>query len=426
MLWNYVSNVITKGVLMESSTWFDLDRLIEKKGVLTFFQPIVSIKKKRVIGLEALSRGLDPDTGEVVSPLRLFAAAQQAGKVVELDRLCREKALENFADIPGQHDGLLLFINFNTSMIDLGISGSGNFMQAVRRNRINPSSIVIELVESRVRDFEALMKFIHSYRRHGFLFALDDFGAGYSNLERVSIIRPEIIKVDRSLIRDVHTEFYKQEVLKSIIKMGHQLGAMVLSEGVETYQEIIMTMEFDTDFVQGYYLSKPEYFGELPYESIYQRIYQVSSDFFECTVRKIKSRKEKMDTLNALSYSIMSSIRNRFDENVEDSLKKAISRHPEIECAYLIQETGLQASSTILNNGHCQEIKGGLFFRAAEKGDDHSLKEYFVHLQANLDKFITYPYISLATGNLCRTIAMKYKTKESQNMVLCLDIKECE
>lgn len=133
-----------------------------------------------------------------------------------------------------------------------------------------------------------------------------------------------------------------------------------------------------------------------------------------------------MDTLNALSYSIMSSIRNRFDENVEDSLKKAISRHPEIECAYLIQETGLQASSTILNNGHCQEIKGGLFFRAAEKGDDHSLKEYFVHLQANLDKFITYPYISLATGNLCRTIAMKYKTKESQNMVLCLDIKECE
>ena len=409
---------------MESSTWFDLDRIIKSESIITCFQPIVSIKKKRVIGLEALSRGLDPDTGEVVSPLELFSAAQQAGKIVEMDRLCREKAFENFAGIHEQHDELLLFINFDTSMIDLGISGSGNFLQTVRRNRINPSSIVIELVESSVRDFGALMKFIHSYRRHGILFALDDFGAGHSNLERVSMIQPEIIKVDRSLIRDVHTEFYKQEVLKAIFKMGHQLGAMVLSEGVETYEEIIRTMEFDTDLVQGYYLSKPEYLSDLPYESIYQKVHRVSSDFFKCTVRKVKSRKEKMDDLDSLGCSIMSNIGNGFDENVEEELKKAIARHPEIECAYLIHETGLQASSSILNNGHCQGIKGGLLFRPADKGDDHSLKEYFVYLQAGLDKFVTYPYISLATGNLCRTIAMKYKTKENQDMVLCLDIKE--
>lgn len=405
---------------------FDLEKIIKQKSLVTFFQPIVSIKKKKIIGFEALSRGINPDTGNEISPFHLFSRAEQFDKTVEMDRACREKALESFGELHARHPDLLLFLNFDTSMVDKGIVGSGNLLRMVRQYAINPANIVIELVESRVKDFSELCRFIGMYRKHGFLIALDDFGAGHSNLERISVIKPEIIKIDRSLIKDVHTEFFKQEILKAMIKLTDQLGVMVLSEGVETYHEVMKTLELDTDLLQGYFFSVPAPLDKLSMSAINEKIHSTASDFFKCVIRRIKNRKERFNNFQALSFSILSELKDYKGEDLEREIKDMISSYSIIECAYLLDQSGRQVSSTVLNNGHIHGTKNNQLFRPAEQGDDHSLKDYYVYIQAGLDRFITDPYISLATGSLCRTISMTYSCHNQNNLILCLDMKEEE
>ncbi|WP_045215697.1 EAL domain-containing protein [Desulfonatronovibrio magnus] len=409
---------------MIRSPGFDLDKLIKQQSIQTCFQPIVSVRKKKIIGIEALSRGINPDSGELISPFVLFSAAEKFDKLVEVDRACRERAFANFSNLHKKYPDLLLFVNFDTSMVDKGIVGSGNFMQMIKKYSLNPSNIVIELVESRVKDFTELCKFIKTYRDNGFSLALDDFGAGHSNLERISIIKPEIIKIDRSLIKDVHTEFYKQEILKAIIKLTDQLGVMVLSEGVETYHEVMKTLELDTDLLQGYFFSKPQPNSALSFDETQEKIDVAADDFFKCVIKRIKKRKERFSNFQMVIFSILSSLREHGIDSMEDELQKMIADFSIVECAYVLNESGRQASRTILNNGHLHGQKSSFLFKPAESGDDHSLKDYFVYIQAGLDKFITDPYISLATGSLCRTISMTYADKDKRKLILCLDMKE--
>ncbi|MCA1742938.1 MAG: EAL domain-containing protein, partial [Desulfovibrionales bacterium] len=304
--------------------------------------------------------------------------------------------------------------------------GSGNLLRMVRKQGINPTNIVIEMVESRVRDFPELCRFINNHRKYGFLIALDDFGAGHSNLERISIIKPEIIKIDRSLIENVHNEFFKQEILKAIIKLTDQLGVMVLSEGVETREEVVKTLELDTDLLQGYYFSRPQPLEKLSIAEINTKIQKTASEFFKNVITRIKIRKEHFNNCQALGFSILSELKDFKDENekLEYELKGMISSYSIIECAYLLDESGRQISSTVMNNGHIHNLKSSQLFRPAEFGDDHSLKDYYVYIQAGLDRFITDPYISLATGSLCRTISVTFTTRDNNKRILCLDMKE--
>ncbi|WP_051617019.1 EAL domain-containing protein [Desulfonatronovibrio hydrogenovorans] len=409
---------------MPTTPDLNLDLIIRKQSLMTHFQPVVSIKKKKIIGLEALSRGLDPISGNLVQPCLLFAAAEHFDKTVETDRACRKAALTAFRPVHQQHPDLLLFINFDTSMVDKGIVGSGNFLRMVRDHGIDPRNIVIELVESRVRDFSELCRFISMYREHGFLIALDDFGAGHSNLERVSIIKPDIIKIDRSLIKDIHSQFYKQEIIKAVVKLADQLGVMVLAEGTENPREVLKSLELGTDLFQGYFFARPQNILDVDFDKIEDKIRETGDGFFKCVIKRIKARKQKFSNYQALSFSILSGLSSGQDMDLESQLKKMIKSSKVIECAYVLDESGRQVSPTVVNRGFVRERKSRFLFRPAEKGDDHCLKDYYVYIQAGLDRFITDPYISLATGTLCRTISMTFSTRNGQKHILCLDMRE--
>ena len=89
---------------------FDLTRVIQERAVFTLFQPLVSVRRKAVFALEALSRGRDPDTGATIPPFELFSAARDPETLLALDRLCRERAVENFVPLYRTNKSLLLSI----------------------------------------------------------------------------------------------------------------------------------------------------------------------------------------------------------------------------------------------------------------------------------------------------------------------------
>ncbi|HXC65057.1 MAG TPA: EAL domain-containing protein, partial [bacterium] len=216
-----------------------MQELLAHQTLSIHFQPIVSLRQKAVAGLEALVRPQSHDSANKLSVAELFLLANANGRLLDVDRTLRSLALETYQAMRLPQDPRpLLFINFESSVIDQGVQGSGAILLAARACGLEPGDIVIEVNESRVLDIAALRRFVDFYRDHGFLIALDDLGAGHSNLPRVAELRPHILKVDRSLIQGIDEDFYKQETFKTLVGLGARTGCLILAEVVETQAEV--------------------------------------------------------------------------------------------------------------------------------------------------------------------------------------------
>lgn len=397
--------------------------LISRESLLTHFQPIVSIKKRSVIGLEALCRGVD-DTGSMVPPNVLFELARTEGLTIALDRLCRKKALENYKKIYLRNQDLFLFLNMDTSIIDQGVVGSGNLLNAVRMFDLNPNNVVIEIVESKVEDLAALKKFVEIYKSYGFLIALDDVGAGHSNLDRIPLVQPDILKIDRSLVSEIDEKYYKQEVFKSLVNLSKKIGALVVAEGVEREEEAIVALELGADLLQGYYCARPQPLtgepAELGAKKINYMAYKFKSYMAEKINKIISLHRRYEITLNEIITRLSKKSLEYFDYD----LQQIIVNYTDLECIYVLDEYGIQVTDTYCNPLNPPGQRK-LFYRPAKKGTDHSFKDYYYLLvHTCLNKFTTEPYVSLASGNLCITISSTFKDDKDNGYILCVDFKQ--
>lgn len=131
-------------------------------------------------------------------------------------------------------------------------------MQAIDRSGIPAENIVFEVTETdEVRDTEHLYRTLEFYRNAGFRIALDDLGAGYSSLNLLARLRPDFVKLDLFLTRDVDADPYKAMVAKKVMDLARELGATVVAEGVETEEEWRWFRENGADLVQGYFFARP-------------------------------------------------------------------------------------------------------------------------------------------------------------------------
>lgn len=397
--------------------------IITTQSLKTLFQPIISVKKRTAVGIEALTRGIDSQLN-LIPPNILFNLAHEEGMTLELDRACRGKALANFKHIANQetYKELLLFLNIDASIIDRGVVGSKHFIHQVNTMDIAPGNIVIEIIESKVNDLRSLSKFVDTHKEYGFLIAMDDIGSGYSNLDRISIIRPDIIKIDRTIISNIHREYHKQEVLKSLINLSKSIGALVVAEGVEEENEALTVMEYGVDMLQGFYFAKPCEYKTPLYN--YNQIDGLARKFkLHMTAKIYNDRLIKEQYLNHMEKIILLLSEDTF-EDINTTLIKITCEHPAIECIYVLDESGIQVSNTICNYYKLLR-KNKVVFTPANRGVDHSLKDYYLFINTGLNLYITDPYISLASGNLCTTVAAKYiNVCNNSNYIVCVDYNQ--
>jgi EAL domain-containing protein (putative c-di-GMP-specific phosphodiesterase class I) len=247
-----VSSLTRFQALLDSAWLVDV---LEEARLTSLFQPIaLGDDPGRVVGHEALLRGAGAD-GAVLPPARLFEAARRAGLLFPLDLAARRT---HIASAARAGLGGLLFLNFTPTAIYDPAMCLRSTVAAIDAAGIAHERVVFEVVESEaIADTDHLRAILDYYRAAGFRVALDDVGAGYSSLNRLHLLRPDLLKLDMQLVRGVHADPYKAVVAEKVLELADTLGIPVLAEGVETADELAWLQARRIRYVQGWHVGRP-------------------------------------------------------------------------------------------------------------------------------------------------------------------------
>lgn len=231
----------------------ELERLLENQALRSVYQPIVDIRERRPLGYEALSRPMDSDVFS--GPLPLFEFAERAGKDYALDRLARERAISGSAGLAKEQK---LFLNLSPRIIDAPQFAPWKTLALLESHGLTPDQVVFEITErSSIRDFGSVQRVLAHYRSQGYKIAIDDVGAGYSSLLSIVELRPDFIKVDRSIVSGLHADTFKEHMLGTLVEAAGRMGIGLIAEGVETQQELDKLVSMGVPYAQGYLLGRP-------------------------------------------------------------------------------------------------------------------------------------------------------------------------
>ncbi|WP_291328511.1 EAL domain-containing protein [Desulfovibrio sp. UCD-KL4C] len=404
---------------MLNTPTLSIHEIIERNCLATMFQPIISMSRKSVLGYEALTRGLNPYTEQVISPINLFAMCNDVATLTKLDRACRRNAFKTFAPISRKNRSLILSVNIDAAVLGKNTQSLGITGEMVKEFDIPFSNVVIEIIESKAGSEEVLYNFTENCRKIGFLIALDDIGTGHSNLDRIPALKPDIIKIDRSLIKDIDSKFHNLEVTRSLINLAERTGTLPLAEGIETTQEALTLMQMGIDVFQGFYFGKPMC-AENVQKDHTAPIKALSSRFKIHTMERLAVKKRLENSYKKLAKELKTLISSTPTESPDAILTSFIDENSSIECAYILDANGKQISQTSCNPFRLRENRR-LIYQPAPKGADHSLKEYYLTIKSGEKWHTTTPYISLASGNTCITISSKLNC-DKNSPILCIDI----
>jgi EAL domain-containing protein (putative c-di-GMP-specific phosphodiesterase class I) len=231
-----------------------LQDVLLRDRVVTAYQSILRMREGTIMGFEALSRG--PRGSGFDSADALFGAAKAHGLEIELDRLCRRRALLSSGRIPSSSK---IFVNtLPPTLRDPQFRGKA-LIDFLDRAQVPPHRIVIEITENLVIENYALFRDTMTDFTHlGMSFAVDDVGSGYSGLELIAKLRPNYLKIDKNLVRDVNANVVNRAMVNAIITLGHKIGAEVIAEGIENEEEAQVLRALKVDFGQGYHLARPD------------------------------------------------------------------------------------------------------------------------------------------------------------------------
>lgn len=241
----------------------------EGHRLVTHFQPIFSVRRGACHGYEALLRATDDHTGTGVPPQELFGRVSPGARV-RLDWVCRALHLRNFATVDRGERTLFLNVFPEAALSDAVCATE--FADLIRYYGLSPRRVCVEILETACADEGMLREAVAAYRDMGVTIAMDDFGIGRSNFDRIAAIRPDIVKIDRSVLVDAVGDEKAHEALPGMVKLLHDAGARVAAEGIESAAEALVAASSGADYLQGFYFARPR--PDLLDETFSERILQ--------------------------------------------------------------------------------------------------------------------------------------------------------
>ncbi len=215
------------------------------------FQPIVDVTSDRVWGFEALVRG--PDGKSAPSVLARVTDENR----YRFDQACRVKAIETAGPLFGG-ENYRLSINFMPNAVYEPSACIRTSLAAAAKVGFAREQLMFEFTENeKMADVKKVTSIVEAYKRFGFITAIDDFGEGYSGLNLLAALQPDLLKLDMNLIRNIDTDRVRRAIVTGIVAMANALPVTLLAEGVETELEFATLRDLGIRLFQGYLFAKP-------------------------------------------------------------------------------------------------------------------------------------------------------------------------
>lgn len=226
-------------------------RLVNENLFVYHFQPIVSAKNGEILAYEMLMRS---DSSIGMYPLEILECAEKARRLYDIEKA----TIKNGLAIIGQHQDLLKNRKVFVNSITAHMLTDEDWRALEDEYGELMEKMVIEFTEQTEID-DNNVKMIHErLGRRNIKLAIDDYGTGYSNTSNLIRYNPDYVKIDRSLIENIHTKPKIRKLVSGIIEFIHENGYQALAEGVETFEELQTMIQLGADLIQGYYTSKPK------------------------------------------------------------------------------------------------------------------------------------------------------------------------
>ncbi len=237
----------------------DLRKAIERNEIFAYYQPIVSMKTRRIIGFEALARWQHPERG-LISPDDFVPIAEETGMIVSIDRLVlREACLQMRAWLERLPGNPIEFISVNLSNKQMALPDVVKHVaQVLNETGLVPKYLKLEITESVIiENPETASAMLSQLRALGVQLYIDDFGTGYSSLNYLHRLPINGFKIDRSFIRRMGVHGENQEIIRTILLLARDLHVEVIAEGIETELQLEQIKSLNCEYWQGYLFSKP-------------------------------------------------------------------------------------------------------------------------------------------------------------------------
>ncbi len=282
-----------------------------KIQLFPYFQPIISVASGKIVGYEALARQRNEDNKVVSAGALLASPDLDAKQRTELDRQVRRQALQKFSELDS---GTYLAINISAAWIDnLRQLNASPTLKMLEELNIDRSRVIIEITEAHA-DINKLKEITKRYRKQGLRVALDDFGAGSSQLERVMAIHPDIIKIDMRLFKQATKGGIAGEVFNLMTRLGKRTGCQIICEGVETDEEFLFGLECGAQLMQGFLFSPAEAEFKPP-NSYEQHIASLRKKFLKNTVNRLQGKIDSIKSIKTLIYRLAQALQGDFNLN---------------------------------------------------------------------------------------------------------------
>ena len=389
------------------------------------FQPIYSFPHRRSVGHEALLRVTDPQ-GQAMPPLHFFERLTGFDEQVKVDRLSRLLHVHNFVR-QRDPDGWL-FLNVHPAVFVHGAQQADMLAASVGvllELGVPPHRMVFEVTEdvmAQDAEFEAAVA--HA-RETGCLLALDDFGAGHSNFDRVWRIQPEIVKLDRSLLRRAVASPRVSRVMTQMVSLLHECGALVLLEGVETRDEALLALDADVDLVQGFAFGRPApalvgaggTSGEI--EEVWKQLDE----------RHSQGRAAHAQRMTPFTMALKKALPAlRQGQSLRQACASLLAL-PGVQLCYLLDEHGMDCCPPVEPAQRGLALTGSLVkqdkrFEPLEHAGSArwARRPYFRRAVSELGQVqVTRPYLSLNAARMCVTVSLAFWS-QARMQVICADL----
>ncbi|WP_419780452.1 EAL domain-containing protein [Maridesulfovibrio sp.] len=394
-----------------------ISKVVIEDGIAIYFQPVVSLLSKTVIGFEAFARGIDESGETLVSPACLFNSALPIKAQLKIEEVCLSKSLEAYKPLYDKYRDIILFLNINSNIYSRDEYKVRSPHQLAASYKYFPNMITLEMDAAHLAN-NIPFEMITAAKEHGYKISIDNVDGSAECAKILKCINPDFVKFDSKIYQDMGgAEGIKDELVTFVADLSRR-GITPVAKGVEKEREAVTLAQAGFNLQQGYFYADSSSASGRS-DSFSDKINRVSHTLRESNKNSIKLQQEIFREVHLLLKSTMTRLQQEEDGEMNRILEELIKKNLKIISAYILSASGRQLTKRFA--GKAGDPLGMKLVNSAV-GSDHSDSEIFIYLNSGFEKIAG----SHEPDALCRSgynyiAGFFYKDGSRRGRILILD-----